>query len=185
VREPSDPKRGPHPASSAFLLAQLGAHATARFAERLQQIGLVPAQAGIMRAVAVNVGINQQALAAMLGMLPSRLVPLLDELEQRALLERRDQPEDRRRYALHLTELGGRVLADIGRVAKAHDDAICAALKPQEREQLSALLRRLADDQGLTPGVHPGFAELRSHDGTAVSERKRKGAARRVGRADD
>ena len=137
-----------------------------------------------MRAVAVNAGINQQGLAAMLGMLPSRLVPLIDELEERALLERRDQPEDRRRYALHLTELGGRVLADIGRVAKAHDDAVCAALKPHEREQLSTLLRRLADDQGLTPGVHPGFAELRSRNESAAPERKRKGAASNGGRTD-
>jgi DNA-binding MarR family transcriptional regulator len=95
-----------------------------------------------------------------LGMLPSRLVLFIDELEQRGMLERRDNPEDRRLYALHLTDMGTRVLADIGRVAKAHDDAICAALDVGDREQLGALLRRIADEQGLTPGVHPGFSRV-------------------------
>jgi DNA-binding MarR family transcriptional regulator len=147
--------------SAAFLLAQIGAHAAARFAERLASTGLVPAQAGILRAVAAGAGISQQELSSLLGMLPSRLVPFLDELEKRELLERRDNPEDRRLYALHLTDKGSKVLADIGRVSRSHDDAICAALRPGEREQLGALLRRVADEQGLTPGVHPGFSRLK------------------------
>jgi hypothetical protein len=41
--------------------------------------------------------------------------------------------------------------------AIAHEQAITAALEPGEREQLIALLRRIAGEQGLTPGVHPGY----------------------------
>jgi hypothetical protein len=91
-------------------------------------------------------------------MVPSRLVPLLDELEKRRLVDRRDHPDDRRVYALHLTDKGSRTMADIGRVARAHDDAMCAALSEREREQLRSLLSRIAQEQKLTPGVHPGFA---------------------------
>jgi DNA-binding MarR family transcriptional regulator len=149
-----------HPRSTAFLLAQVGAHAAARFAERLQQIELVPAQAGILRAVAGNSGTSQQSLASQLGMAANRLVPLLDELEGRGLLERREHAADRRLNALHLTEKGSTAMADIGRVARAHDDSVCASLSAKEREQLSTLLGRIADDQKLTPGVHPGFARI-------------------------
>jgi DNA-binding MarR family transcriptional regulator len=151
------PKSG-HPRSTAFLLAQVGARAAALFAERLHELDLVPAHAGTLRAIAGNAGISQQALASLLGMVPSRLVPLLDDLEKRELVERRDHPEDRRVYALHLTERGSRAMAEIGRVARAHDDAVCGSLSEKEREALRSMLSRIADDQKLTPGVHPGFA---------------------------
>jgi DNA-binding MarR family transcriptional regulator len=137
----------------------VGAHASAKFAERLRELELVPAQAGILRIVASSSGISQQGLAVLLGMVPSRLVPLLDELEGRGLLERQDHPEDRRLYALHLTDPGTRLLADLGRVARSHDAAVCASLSEGERAQLAALLTRIADEQGLTPGVHPGYRQ--------------------------
>jgi DNA-binding MarR family transcriptional regulator len=148
-----------HPGSTAFLLAQVGARAAALFASRLQELELVPAHAGALRVIAGNAGISQQLLASFLGMVPSRLVALLDELEERGLVERRDDPEDRRVYAIHLTDKGRKTMAEIGRVARAHDDAICASLSDKEREQLKSLLTRIADDQALTPGVHPGFAQ--------------------------
>jgi DNA-binding MarR family transcriptional regulator len=148
------------PRSPAFLLAQIGAHAAARFAERLRELDLVPPHAGILRAVAANSGMSQQALAALLGMVPSRLVTWLDELEARGLLVRRDHADDRRLYALHLTDAGMRMLGEIGRVAVAHGDSLCASLPATEREQLTRLLLRIAEEQRLTTGVHPGFAQL-------------------------
>jgi len=182
-------KHGPrsaHPRSTAFLLAQVGARAAALFATRLQELELVPAHAGTLRAIAGNAGISQQALASRLGIVPSRLVPLLDELEKRGLVERRDHPEDRRVYALHLTEKGSRTMAELGRVARAHDDAVCAALSEKERELLRSLLSRIADDQGLTPGVHPGFAHLGGEPMTAGvqrGEKLRSERAKSAGRA--
>ncbi|HEX4622381.1 MAG TPA: MarR family transcriptional regulator [Myxococcaceae bacterium] len=147
--------------SPSFLLAQVGAHAAAKFAERLASTGLTPAHAGILRIIANGPGTSQRALASTLGMLPSRLVTLVDELETKGLIERRDNPDDRRLHALHLTERGGKAMMEIGRVARAHGEALCAALKPAEREQLSELLGRIADEQGLTPGVHPGFKRIK------------------------
>lgn len=95
-----------------------------------------------------------------LRVMPSRLVTLVDELEQRELVERRDNPEDRRTYALYLTEKGRSTLKAIGRAAREHQEALCAGLTEEEREQLAKLLRRIADQQGLTPGVHPGFSRI-------------------------
>jgi len=37
---------------------------------------------------------------------------------------------------------------------------LCEALGAEEREQLAGMLRRIADQQGLRPGVHPGFRTL-------------------------
>ena len=177
--------RPAHPRSTAFLLAQVGARAAALFGARLQELELVPAHAGTLRAIAGNAGISQQALASLLGMVPSRLVPLLDELDKRGLVERRDHPEDRRVYAVHLTEKGSGALAEIGRVARAHDDAVCASLSEKERELLRCLLARIADDQKLTPSVHPGFAHVGGEPSAAGMngvERLRSARAKAAGR---
>jgi DNA-binding MarR family transcriptional regulator len=158
ARREMDEMRGAR--SAAFLLAQVGGHAAARFGERLAALELTRPHAGVLRAIAASPGLSQQELATQLSIVPSRLVTLVDELEERGLVERRDHPEDRRVYALHLTPRGSRAMADIGQVARAHNEALCAALSAEERAQLVELLERIAVEQQLAPGVHPGFRQL-------------------------
>ena len=141
----------------AFLLAQVGAHAASEFAKRLAPLGLTPPDAGILRLLRMTAGMSQQELAAKLGIHPSRLVALLDELEQKELVQRRSNPDDRRQYSLHLTEKGATTLEEISQVAQQHQEAMCAALSLEERAKLAELLRKIADQQSLTPGVHPGY----------------------------
>jgi DNA-binding MarR family transcriptional regulator len=155
----TDPEHGP---GAAFLLTQLGAHAARRFAERVAELDLTPPQAGLLRAVARGPGQSQQSLAAHLGTPPTRLVALVDGLEERGVLERRRNPGDRRLHAIHLTPDGEKLLREVGRVAAAHDAAVLAALDDDERAQLRALLVRVAGQQGLTEGVHPGYRALRA-----------------------
>ncbi|MEV0298850.1 hypothetical protein [Nocardia sp. NPDC050710] len=45
-------------------------------------------------------------------------------------------------------------------LALAHEAELCGDLSDEEYEQLAALLTRIADRQGLTPGVHPGYRRL-------------------------
>jgi DNA-binding MarR family transcriptional regulator len=146
-------------AGVAFLLAQVGAHAAARFAEHLEPLKLIPPHAGILRAISRECGISQQSLAKFLGMFPSRMVLVLDEMERAGLIERKAKAADRRTYALHLTARGKDKLEAIGRVAREHQEALCAGLSASEREMLAQFLSRIADQQGLTPGVHPGFRQ--------------------------
>lgn len=145
---------------AAFLLAQLGAHAASKFAERLAQLDLAPPQAGILRILGSSPAITQQALATAIGMVPSRLVALIDELEARGLVHRRENPDDRRRYALHLSEKGHSMLEAIGRISREHQQDLLAVLSEEERERLTALLQKIADQQGLARGIHPGYARL-------------------------
>lgn len=155
--EDGRPRNGP---GSAFLLTQIGAHAATRFGRRIAELDLTPPQTGLLRAVAQTPGQSQQAMARHLGTPASRLVALVDGLDERGLLERRRNPDDRRLHALHVTDAGRDLLRRIGEVARAHDDEICAALSADERATLTALLGRIAADQGLTPGVHPGYRGL-------------------------
>ena len=153
--------RDTRPQGAAFLLAQVGAHAAARFGERVDAVGLSRPQSGILGLLTANPGISQQELAQLLGMLPSRVVALVDEMEEAGLIRRQRDQEDRRRNALALTATGKAALHKVAGIARAHEDDICSALSPSERRQLTALLQRVAAQQGLTPGVHPGYQALR------------------------
>jgi len=157
---PTDDQGAPRDGGVAFLLAQLGAHAAAAFAERIRQLELTPPQAGVLRRLGQFPGQSQRGLADALGMHPPRLVALVDELEDRGLLARERDPEDRRNYSISLTYEGRRVLGELARVAREHELAITAALDGDERAQLLVVLRRLADEQNLQPGVHPGFRRM-------------------------
>ena len=144
-------------ATVAFLLSQLGADSARRFHEALAPLGLEPRHFAILRFTAGAEGQSQQALGEALEIAPSRMVTLIDELEDRALIERRPNPTDRRARALYLTDAGHRALAASIERGLAHEAQVCATLTPAEREELIALLGRVAGAQGLTAGVHPGL----------------------------
>jgi DNA-binding MarR family transcriptional regulator len=150
----------PRDGGVAFLLAQLGAHAAALFAERIRPLQLTPPQAGVLRRLAQFPGQSQRELADALGMHAPRLVALIDELENRGLVARERDPDDRRNYAISLTDKGRRLLTQLGHLAAQHEHAITAGLDDDERAQLLRLLRRIAQEQNLPPGVHPGFRRL-------------------------
>ena len=149
-----------HPDGVAFLLAQLGQHAATLFAEQVATIELSPPHAGILRVIAAEPGRSQQAISAQLGMLPSRVVVYIDELEERGYVERRRNPDDRRLHALYLTAAGKRLLRKLSQLARQHELRLTAALDPEQYSALRSLLATVAQQQGLTPHVHPGYRTL-------------------------
>jgi DNA-binding MarR family transcriptional regulator len=90
----------------------------------------------------------------------SRLVGVVDEMESLGLVLRQPSTDDRRTYALQITPRGRESLAEIAKISVQHNDALCSALTVEEREVLTGLLQRIADQEGLTPGVHPGYSRL-------------------------
>jgi hypothetical protein len=51
-------------------------------------------------------------------------------------------------------------LQAIGKVAREHREALCGALSAEERNTLALLLQKIAEQQQLTPGVHPGYRQI-------------------------
>ena len=144
----------------AFLLSQLGHRSASVFTDLIASIDLTPPHAGILRAIAAEPGRSQQALSGQLGLLPSRVVAYVDELEDRGYVERRRNPDDRRLHALHLTASGKKVITKIGELGRQHDRLLTAGLDSQQRDTLHQLLATIAEQQGLTPHVHPGYGTL-------------------------
>lgn len=147
------------PRSVGFLISQLGFLSSRGFMEALEPVGIDPREFLLMRFVAASEGQSQQALAERLALPASRMVALVDHLEEAGLVERRPNAEDRRVRELHLTRKGRGALERAGRVAIDHETSLCAGINRQEREQLIDLLQKLQTSQTELGGVHPGLGK--------------------------
>ncbi len=155
------PEERPAPGDGAtFLLAQIGAHAAMRFAERLGEHNLTPPLVGVLRLLRISPGQSQQSLAERLGLLPGRLVPLLDDLEGRGLVRREPGRTDRRVNVLEITPDGVTALQTVASVMNEHEGSLLAGISAGERATLAGLLQRIAGEQGLSQGIHPGYRTL-------------------------
>ena len=104
---------------------------------------LPPGRVGILLLIEANPGVTQTRLAQAVGLDRSTLVGVLDVLEARGLVERR-RGEDRRTNGLLLTRAGRALVAGLKRRIRAHERRVAARLTTEEKDQLLALLEKLA-----------------------------------------
>jgi DNA-binding MarR family transcriptional regulator len=132
-------------ASSTFLLKRLGYAAKERAMKAYEHTGLHPYHFGILIALDRGEHETQGAIADALGYDRGQLVGLLDELEERGLVERRRDSNDRRRHIVQLTPVGKRTLRRMRSLARQIEDDFLAPLSEDERANLHSLLLRLAE----------------------------------------
>jgi DNA-binding MarR family transcriptional regulator len=106
--------------------------------------GLSPGRVGLLITIEANPGMTQSRLAEMVGRDRSTMAGVLDELEAKALIERR-RGADRRTNGLWLTRAGRALLGRAVREIAAHERRIAARLNAAERKQLLDLLGRIAE----------------------------------------
>ena len=114
-----------------------------RSAILLRGYNLTPAQFDVLAHLSAAQGISQQALAERLLVTKGNVCGIIDRLEERRLMQRRSDPEDRRAYRLFLTDAGQRLAEE---VVPAQEDLIkdlLACLSLAEQRQVHALLCKL------------------------------------------
>lgn len=144
------------PARIGFLLTQLGTFAADSFAAKTRELGITPAEAGVLRILARQSGMNQRELAEKLGTGQSRVVALIDKLETSGYATRSRSTSDRRNQQLDLTDSGRTLMAQLRSAAEAQEDEVTSGLDADDRAQLYELLLRLGTARGLDPDVHSG-----------------------------
>lgn len=141
----------------ALLLSQVGAQVSREWGERVKPLGLEVRSAMLFWHVARGEVRSQRELADALRLPESRIVGLVDELEQAGLIERRVHPKDRRSRQLHLTDEGRARLDKLMAIALDHEAAFADSLTVEERELLIDLLERIARRHELLSAAHPDF----------------------------
>jgi DNA-binding MarR family transcriptional regulator len=130
--------------STVFLLKRLGEAVKQRAIPAYVDAGCSPYHHAVLALLAEGARDTQTAIADALGFDRSQLVGILDELEELGLVERRRDPNDRRRHVVTITPAGKRNLARSWSIVKRIDDAFLDPLDARDREALHSLLLRLA-----------------------------------------
>jgi DNA-binding MarR family transcriptional regulator len=146
------------PSTLAFLLSQVGIYASRQFAARISEVGLHPALFRVLNLVDAAEGRSQQAIGEAIEVPPSRMVGLVDELEQLGLVERRPHPTDRRVRALYLTAKGRQTLERGREIAKFHERDLTKGMPAADRKRLTEYLQKIVDEQTIGRGIHPGLS---------------------------
>ena len=132
--------------SALFLLKRLGMAAKDRSFAAYDALGLHPYHHAILAVLDEGSRETQGAIADALGYDRGQLVGLLDELEERGLIERRRDPADRRRHVVRMTAAGRKTLGRLRALSAQVEEEFLAPLSEDERARLHALLYRLAGD---------------------------------------
>ena len=124
------------------LLFRLWRASHTRTAEALESLGLTTALFALLNVLGTREGAIQQELGAAMGIDPSTMVSLIDQLEAAGLAKRRPRATDRRAREVVITPNGRRALKRARQLALQVEDDVLHGLTASERGQLLTLLRR-------------------------------------------
>jgi len=113
------------------------------FEHHLADLGVTPASFSVLEVLRKNPGATQSKLANAVHLDRSSVVPLLDKLEQRGLLNRRASAADRRNNHIYLTREGEALLDAAMRRVRALEKRVTARLAASEKKALLALLAKI------------------------------------------
>jgi DNA-binding MarR family transcriptional regulator len=120
-------------------------------------------------------GIDQNSLAARLGVERSHASLLVEELVAKGLVEQRVNGADRRARLLYLTPKGEKLYGRLGPTIRAANDRVLEPLSPRERKLFIDMLIRMIGANGVyaRPGArrHKRRSRQSSFDGQRTSRK--------------
>lgn len=129
--------------STGYLLARLGAESRRRWARMLGVRGLTPHHFGVLMMLDHLGAAHQRRLCELIGIDPRNAVPLIDLLQQRGLIHEANDPADRRRRVIGLTQAGQTMLRDLRRDGDTIERDMLKDLDDTEQAILHRLLLAL------------------------------------------
>jgi DNA-binding MarR family transcriptional regulator len=130
--------------STGYLLKRLGYRFKEKAMDAFEPTGLNPQHHAVLSLLEEGSCRQQGTLADRLGYDRSIMVGLLDDLEERGLIERKRDLDDRRRHVVTLTPAGKEALGELRAIIKAVEKEFFEPLDPAERRNLHQLLQKLA-----------------------------------------
>jgi DNA-binding MarR family transcriptional regulator len=130
--------------STGFLLKKLGFKMKERSIAAFEPTGFTPFHHGVLSLLDEGARKTQGEIADSLGYDRSQLVGILDELQERGLVERERDKDDRRRHLVRLTPAGKSCLGELRALSKGVEKDFFAPLSAEERQTLHEILGKLA-----------------------------------------
>ncbi len=116
------------------------------WASAIAHTGLSPHQARALRLILSDGPIRPGMLAERLRVTPRSVTEVVDALVERALVERRPDPDDRRAMIVTISAAGQSLADEIAAIRRAHTRKVFdSVLSSEEQNTLAGLLGRLVD----------------------------------------
>jgi DNA-binding MarR family transcriptional regulator len=131
-----------------FNLRMAQAAAFQAFSRLAKEIGTRPGRFATLMLIGRNPGISQTALSRANGRDKSSLTPVLNDLARRGLVIRRRTRTDQRTYRLSLTPAGRRVLAELTRCARDHEEMLDRIIGAGKQKGFVRILKRIIAEAG-------------------------------------
>jgi DNA-binding MarR family transcriptional regulator len=148
----AETKQALHYAPTAgVLLLKIGKAAERRLEKALKPSGLSSRHLGVLFEVQAC-PTSQQDLVDSIGVDPSKLVGLLNDLEADGLIVRKRDPQDRRRHIVEVSAKGRARLEDVKKIASTVEEELLGGLDTDQRAELLVLLAQVADSTGIFEG---------------------------------
>lgn len=128
--------------SISFLITRIHARLHREYSSALEPLRVEPRHFGTLCTLQSVGPVSQAELARHLGVSGASMVQIVDDLEERGLLERRRAVGDRRTQVVHLRPGADEVVTRARDLSEAILDHHFAPLRKKERQRLVVLLRR-------------------------------------------
>ena len=142
-------------ARPGFLLRRAHQISAAVFEDECANVGLTPAQFGVLTVLANAPGLDQSSLARALGFDKVTVLRVLRGLEARGLLKRTASLTSKRNMAVVLSSDGEKLLKQAAKPAERAYERLMAPLSTEQQAQLVLLLMELT--QGLEDSARAAF----------------------------
>ena len=133
-------------ARPGFLLRRAHQISAAVFEDACKDLGLTPAQFGVLTVLQAHPGMGQSSLARALGFDKVTVLRVLRGLESRGLVARVPAEDNKRNVSVTLTGEGARVLQQAQKPAEKAYKRLMAPLDRNQQEQLLELLQLLTGE---------------------------------------
>jgi len=128
-----------------YLLATASEYASEQFHKTVRKSGLRVPEWRVLACLYDYDGAMVTELARLALAEQSRLTRIILQMEQRGLLHRRNDPADKRRVRVYLTDTGRALATDLVMQARQHEATLLETLQDSDAERLKPALRALLD----------------------------------------
>ncbi|HVZ00144.1 MAG TPA: MarR family transcriptional regulator [Dongiaceae bacterium] len=133
----------PNPPTLGFVLHEVARLLKRRFEQKAKGLGLTRSQWQTLAYLNIHEGIQQGKLADILEIESITLVRILDRLEARGLIERRQHPSDRRVWQLYLLDEARPLIAEMQKIGDATRAEALAGVSAADRDRLLRILKTM------------------------------------------
>ena len=130
----------------AFLLVSAGQKLNDVCDVHMKPLGLTRSQWRVLAYVGRTPGISQTELAQNLELSRMAITGLLDRMQEKHLIERRDAPDDRRKKTVFLTSKSRTLASRMDQAAAVVLDGMFAGLTSADKGRLRSLLNTLKNN---------------------------------------